>query len=256
MRIEFQTNVGRKRKSNQDTVGVFTNQAGIVLALVADGMGGHLAGDKASQIAVAGIGEVWQATHLVNLEEIARWLTEKIQEENDVIYAEGNRNPEMFGMGTTIVAAAFVAHQMLLAHVGDSRAYLVKDNRIKQLTDDHSLVNELVKTGEITTEMAENHPKKNILIRSVGVPGQISIDRTIIDLSINDYVLLCSDGLTNMLSDVHIGQIINSERPLFDKVTQLIEDANLAGGTDNITVLLIKLTKDREGGMMDDRSGE
>lgn len=256
MQIEFQTNVGRKRKSNQDTVGVFTNQAGIVLALVADGMGGHLAGDKASQIAVAGIGEVWQGTKLVTLEEIAHWLTEKIQEENDVIYAEGTNNPDMFGMGTTIVAAAFVEQQMLLAHVGDSRAYLITGDTIEQLTDDHSLVNELVKTGEITTEMAENHPKKNILVRSVGVPGEISIDRSIIDLAINDYVLLCSDGLTNMLSDGHIGHIINQERPLFEKVTQLIEDANLAGGTDNITVLLIKITEDREGGIINDRSGE
>lgn len=256
MQIEFQTNVGRKRKNNQDTVGVFKNKMGITLALVADGMGGHLAGDRASQLAVSGIGEFWQETSLDDLREISNWLSENIQEENDVIYEEGNKNPDMYGMGTTLVAAVPLKGRMLLAHIGDSRAYLIQEDKISQLTDDHSLVNELVKTGEITSEMAEKHPKKNILIRSVGVPGEVKADQSIINFSLQDYVLLCSDGLTNMLSDNHIFEIIKQDKTLNDKVTQLIDDANDAGGTDNITVLLMKPKNHEKEETVDDSDRE
>ncbi|AQP54061.1 protein phosphatase [Vagococcus penaei] len=244
MQIECQTNVGRKRKNNQDTVGTYVNQAGIVLAIVADGMGGHLAGDQASFLAVTGLGAVWEATTIADHDAIGKWLVDRIQEENDIIYAEGTNNPEKYGMGTTIVAAIPLNGQLLLAHVGDSRAYLVRNHEIKQLTEDHSLVNELVKTGEITKEMALNHPKKNILVRSVGVPGRVDVDLSLLTIQENDQILLCSDGLTNMLSDIFIKSIVTQEISLNQKVEQLITEANEAGGTDNITVLLMSFKSD------------
>lgn len=239
MHIEFQTNVGRKRKSNQDTVGVYENKSGIVLGIVADGMGGHQAGDTASYLAVTGIGELWQETNLYKQNDVARWVVSAIQKENEIIYAEGNNNPDKYGMGTTVVVVAVLGENILLGHVGDSRAYIVRNNGIKQLTDDHSLVNELVKTGEITPDMAAKHPKKNVLVRSVGVPGDVEVDLSVVAISEDDHILLCSDGLSNMLSDTYIKNIVSQPNSLKNRVEQLINEANEAGGTDNITALLI-----------------
>lgn len=248
MQIEFQTNVGRKRKSNQDTVGVFTNKKGIVIGIVADGMGGHQAGDTASQLAVTGLGTSWEQTALETQEEVARWIVSDIQKENKEIYKEGNNDPSKFGMGTTVVAVALLRDEVLIAHVGDSRGYIIRDNDIKQLTSDHSLVNELVKTGEITSDMAATHPRKNVLLRSVGVPGEVDVDVSVATVRSDDYVLLCSDGLSNMLSDPEIKEIVLQESPLEEKVTTLIDKANEAGGSDNITVLLIDFQSKQEGG--------
>lgn len=239
MHIEFQTNVGRKRKSNQDTVGVYENKSGIVLGIVADGMGGHQAGDTASYLAVTGIGELWQETNLYKQNDVARWVVSAIQKENEVIYTEGSSNPDKYGMGTTIVVVALLGENILLGHVGDSRAYIIRNNGIKQLTDDHSLVNELVKTGEITLDMAAKHPKKNVLVRSVGVPGEVEVDLSVVAISENDHILLCSDGLSNMLSDTYMKSIVSQPDSLKKRVEQLISEANEAGGTDNITALLI-----------------
>ncbi|MEG0731923.1 MAG: Stp1/IreP family PP2C-type Ser/Thr phosphatase [Vagococcus sp.] len=240
MQIEFQTNVGRKRKSNQDTVGVYKNKSGVIIGIVADGMGGHQAGDTASFLAVTGLGKTWEETSLKDQEEVARWLVSDIQRENKIIYSEGSNNPDKFGMGTTVVIAALLDNQILLAHVGDSRAYIVRDGAIRQLTDDHSLVNELVKTGEITEDMAAKHPKKNILVRSVGVPGEVEVDLSVFSIKEQDHLLLCSDGLSNMLSDSEIKGIIQQPKPLKERVERLISEANEAGGTDNITALLIE----------------
>ena len=239
MQIEFQTSVGRKRKNNQDTVGVYRNQNGITLAIVADGMGGHQAGDTASYLAVTGLGEVWEQTMLTQKNDVCDWLIEHIQEENARIFDKGSTHPEMFGMGTTIVSTVILEEELILAHVGDSRAYIVRDSDIKQLTDDHSLVNELIKTGEISAEMAANHPKKNILVRSIGVPGEVDVDISSVKCQLNDKILLCSDGLTNMLTNEEIKQVVLKNQPLTSRVNELIEQANEAGGTDNITVLLI-----------------
>jgi len=239
MQIEFQTSVGRKRKNNQDTVGIYHNQKAVPLAIVADGMGGHQAGDTASYLAVTGIGEVWEKTMLTQKDDVCHWLVEQIQEANARIFDKGSTHPEMFGMGTTIVSTVVLENELILAHVGDSRAYMVRNNEIKQLTDDHSLVNELIKTGEISVEMAANHPKKNILVRSIGVPGEVDVDISFISYQVNDMILLCSDGLTNMLTNNEIKEIMLKEEPLATRVSELIKQANEAGGTDNITVLLI-----------------
>lgn len=244
MQIEFQTSVGRKRKNNQDTVGVYKNKKNITLAIVADGMGGHQAGDTASYLAVTGLGEVWEETMLTQKDDVCDWLVDHIQEENARIFDQGSINPEMFGMGTTIVSTVILEDGLILAHVGDSRAYIVRDEEIKQLTDDHSLVNELIKTGEISAEMAQNHPKKNILVRSIGVPGEVEVDISLISFKPQDMILLCSDGLTNMLTDDEIKEVMLTDSLLKNRVEKLIELANIAGGTDNITVLIIDFDDD------------
>lgn len=244
MQIEYQSDVGRRRNTNQDYASVFTNQEGIKLAILADGMGGHRAGDIASQMAVLNLGNAWEEQDLTDDEKIAQWFIQAIQEENALIYQRGQEQPEYNGMGTTIVAAALSEERFTIAHVGDSRAYLIRDGKIIQLTEDHSLVNELVKSGEISEEMAVNHPRKNILTRSVGMPGTVEVDVSTYIWQLKDRLLLCSDGLTNMLSEEMIKTIVNQEGTLSDKVTELINQANEAGGADNITVLLIEFKED------------
>lgn len=244
MQIEYQSDVGRRRNTNQDYASVFTNQEGINLAILADGMGGHRAGDIASQMAVMNLGNAWEEQDLTDDEKIAQWFIQAIQEENALIYHRGQEQPEYNGMGTTIVAAALSEERFTIANVGDSRAYLIREDKIIQLTEDHSLVNELVKSGEISEEMAVNHPRKNILTRSVGMPGTVEVDVSTYIWQLKDRLLLCSDGLTNMLSEEMIGTIVNQEGAMSDKVTELINRANEAGGADNITVLLVEFKED------------
>lgn len=244
MQIEFQSDVGRRRNTNQDYASVFTNQEGIKLAVLADGMGGHRAGDIASQMAVTNLGADWEGQALKDSEKIAQWFIQTIQNENGKIYQRGQEKPEYNGMGTTIVAAALSETRFTIANVGDSRAYLVREDQLKQLTEDHSLVNELVKSGEISQEMAVNHPRKNILTRSVGMPGTVEVDVATYSWQLGDRLLLCSDGLTNMLSEEMIVSIIDGAGSLTDKVKELIDRANEAGGADNITALLIEYKED------------
>lgn len=241
MRFNIQTDVGRRRNTNQDYAAVFENQTGQLLAVLADGMGGHQAGDVASQMAVSNLGEDWQQTVTETPEKAIQWLIRQFQQENEVINRTGQEQPELLGMGTTLVAAILFPEVFALAHVGDSRAYLLRDGQIRQLTEDHSLVNELVKSGEITQEMAANHPRKNVLTRSIGMPGTVEVDVTTIQWTADDYLLFCSDGLTNMVSDATIAEVVNGPGSLEDKNERLIFLANEAGGSDNITVLLIAL---------------
>lgn len=244
MEIQFQSDIGKRRHTNQDYANVFTNQSGTHLAILADGMGGHLAGDVASKMVVEGVGEAWQVSEVNDCEDAAPWFRQQIQVENEKIYREGLEHPAMQGMGTTIVTAALFDECFVLAHVGDSRAYLIRDRKIQQLTDDHSLVNELVKSGEITEEMAAVHPQKNILTRSVGVQNPIAVDVSRHICQANDYLLLCSDGLTNMVSEELILALVTSDASIEEKTKRLITAANEAGGADNITVLLIHFEKE------------
>lgn len=244
MEIEFQTDIGRKRSTNQDCTNAFVNQRGVYLAILADGMGGHRAGDVASQMAVNDLGAAWEQTEFDHDEGVPQWLIQELQKVNERIYEVGMSSPEMQGMGTTVVAAAIFDGLFTLANIGDSRAYLIRNGDYRQLTEDHSLVNELVKSGQITPEMAEVHPRKNILTRSVGMAGHIEVDVSTHDYQAGDNLLLCSDGLTNMVSDEEIAEVIAQDLPLSVKLEELIARANEAGGADNITVLVASLEED------------
>lgn len=238
MEIVFRSDIGQKRSSNQDFAGAFENQGGIPLLILADGMGGHQAGDLASRSTVEDIGRLWQATDLREEESTASWLVQTIQEENRVIYNKGQEHMTTTGMGTTIVACGVFDKSYTIAHVGDSRAYLVREGQLTQLTEDHSLVNELVRQGEITKEMAAVHPRRNVLTRSVGMPGDVEVDVTEIPAEAGDILLIASDGLTNMVPEADILTVLQNGQSLTHRAEELVKRANDQGGVDNITVLL------------------
>ena len=239
MEVYFQSDIGKRRKSNQDYTATFTNQKNQLLALLADGLGGHQAGDIASRQAVEEIGIAWEATTIDDSEKAVQWFLQHIQQANQRIFEKGQSQPTLSGMGTTLEVVTILDNHLALAHVGDSRIYLFREQRLIALTEDHSLVNALLKSGEITQEMAENHPRKNIITRSLGMPGSLEVDVAIHKIEDHDQLLLCSDGLTNMVSEPKITQILLEAASLQDASQRLIEEANAKGGLDNITVLLI-----------------
>ena len=239
MEVYFQSDIGKRRKSNQDYTATFTNQKNQLLALLADGMGGHQAGDIASRQAGEEIGIAWEATTIDDSENAVQWFLQHIQQTNQRIFEKGQSQPTLSGMGTTLEVVTLLDNHLALAHVGDSRIYLFREQRLIALTEDHSLVNALLKSGEITQEMAENHPRKNIITRSLGMPGSLEVDVAIHKIEDHDQLLLCSDGLTNMVSEPKITQILLEAASLQDASQRLIEEANAKGGLDNITVLLI-----------------
>ena len=239
MEVYFQSDIGKRRKSNQDYTATFTNQKNQLLALLADGMGGHQAGDIASRQAVEEIGIAWEATTIDDSEKAVQWFLQHIQQTNQRIFEKGQSQPTLSGMGTTLEVVTLLDNHLALAHVGDSRIYLFREQRLIALTEDHSLVNALLKSGEITQEMAQNHPRKNIITRSLGMPGSLEVDVAIHRIEDHDQLLLCSDGLTNMVSEPKITQILLEAASLQDASQRLIDEANAKGGLDNITVLLI-----------------
>ena len=239
MEVYFQSDIGKRRKSNQDYTATFTNQKNQLLALLADGMGGHQAGDIASRQAVEEIGIAWEATTIDDSEKAVQWFLQHNQQTNQRIFEKGQSQPTLSGMGTTLEVVTLLDNHLALAHVGDSRIYLFREQRLIALTEDHSLVNALLKSGEITQEMAENHPRKNIITRSLGMPGSLEVDVAIHKIEDHDQLLLCSDGLTNMVSEPKITQILLEAASLQDASQRLIDEANAKGGLDNITVLLI-----------------
>lgn len=240
MKLALLTDIGQKRSNNQDYVNKYENKAGIRLVLLADGMGGHRAGNIASEMTVTDLGRAWVETTLTDLGQIGEWLIENIQAENQKIYELGQQD-DYKGMGTTIEALALVGHQVLYAHLGDSRIGLVRDQTYTLLTNDHSLVNELVKAGQITPEEAANHPQKNIITQSIGQQKPVELDLGIQTLIAGDYLVVNSDGLTNMISDQNIVDVLDQDMDLNNKAKLLISLANEAGGLDNITVALLHL---------------
>lgn len=231
------TDTGRVRTANQDYVYAQTEPLGTLpnLFLVADGMGGHQAGDYASRyIAESLVAHLKQADSL----GIVPLLREEILKVNGMLYQESMKSTELNGMGTTLVAAVIEDTTMYVANVGDSRLYLVR-NRLQQITKDHSYVEELVSLGQLERGSRDYREKKNIITRAVGTEDKLEIDFFEVSLEPEDYVLMCSDGLSNMLEDAEIEEIICSELELPEKAEKLITIANDNGGKDNIAVVLI-----------------
>lgn len=247
MQIAYRSDIGKSRTINQDYVNWFKNKSGQPLAIVCDGMGGHKAGDVASEMAVSHMGEAWKKTSFQDTEHLSVWLLDVIQKVNSLIFQKSLDFVDLDGMGTTMVAAALVNDEMMVANVGDSRAYLYRDYILKQLTEDHSLVNEFVKSGEITVEEARYHPQKNIVTRSVGTREKVQIDLVAFPVRMNDLFILCTDGLTNMVAEEEISQILKDWLNAEEKIEKLIKLSNEAGGTDNITVLLFDFSEGEEG---------
>ena len=239
MRIYSATDVGQKRKMNQDYVFASADPVGNLpnLFVVADGMGGHNAGDYASSHAVGTVVDEIRQDADFNPIKVIRHA---IESANTEIITQAQNDENLRGMGTTMVVATIVGHYAYVANVGDSRLYLV-NQQILQVTKDHSLVQEMVRMGEINAEQARNHPDKNIITRAPGAERTVDIDFFDLKLEPGNVILMCSDGLSNMVEDSQIREIISdTEKNLEEKGKILISEANRNGGKDNIAVVLIE----------------
>lgn len=242
MEIAYTTDVGRVRSLNEDRVETFKDKEGFTFAIVADGLGGHLGGEVASEMAVSHLGYLFEESEFTDVHKALNWLESQVVVENNSILKRADQYQDLAGMGTTLVCAMIFKDQVGIANIGDSRAYRLRDDDFKQLTEDHSYVNELVKRGEISKEEAKHHPHKNIITRTLGVSKQAKLDSQVFEAKKGDLYLLCSDGLTNMLEDDQIKQILSrTDISLHEKAAELIDQANEAGGTDNITALVIAI---------------
>ena len=238
MKISSLTDIGVQREMNQDYFYTSEEAVGPLpnLFMVADGMGGHKAGEFASRSAIEWIVRSIQSALGNDPEKI---LNEAINDASTRILKYARSHADMKGMGTTVVAATLLDDELLVANVGDSRLYVL-DQTLHQISQDHSLVQEMVRLGEMDPETAKHHPDKNIITRAVGVTESVNVDFFRIERRSIRSVLLCSDGLTNMVEDAKIEQILKDESlSVSRKVKQLVNDANAAGGRDNITVVLI-----------------
>lgn len=239
MKTFSMTDVGIRRESNQDYMYTSETAVGNLpnLFLLADGMGGHAAGDYASRFTVEKVAELVGKSTFT---EPVAILKQAISEANELLLAEADKDVSRQGMGTTLVTATIIDDRMYVSNVGDSRLYLVSDDKMIQVTRDHSLVEEMVRLGEMDKEDAKVHPDKNIITRAVGVLPEVSADFFEVELEPGDMILMCSDGLTNMVRDEEIRQIILGQRDIVEKAEKLVETANKNGGRDNITVVLIE----------------
>ena len=233
------TDIGRKRELNEDYIYTSGQPIGALpnLFIVADGMGGHKAGDYASMHTVDRCVEVIR--ELGEEHGVQDAINEAVTAANAYIYQRSRENSNLSGMGTTLVLASCIGNEAIVANIGDSRLYLVND-AMTQITRDHSLVEEMVTLGGIDREMARNHPDKNIITRAVGVKEKVAADFFEVDLTKGDKLLLCSDGLTNMLRDEEIYQIIQDNKELEQAAKALVDAANENGGRDNIAVVLVE----------------
>lgn len=235
LRIDDQatrTDTGRQRNANEDSL--FTRAP---LFVVADGMGGAQAGEVASKTAAESFDrELPQAAP----EQVLR---ETIETANRTIHEHAQRDPELAGMGTTITAAILdpEAEEVAIGHVGDSRAYRLRGSKFERLTRDHSLVEEMRRKGQLTAEQAEDHPQRSIITRALGPEPEVEVDLQTVPAAAGDVFLLCSDGLTTMLGDEQIGQILLRATSMESAVRALVDEANRAGGRDNITVVAFRL---------------
>lgn len=232
------TDIGRKRQLNQDYIYLTENPIGNLpnLFIVADGMGGHKAGDYASDLAVK---TVTREVETSAEKSPVKILNHAITTANQVLRRRASEDFALNGMGTTLVAATCIGRLLQVANVGDSRLYVIGDE-ITQITQDHSLVEEMVRMGGLGREEARNHPDKNIITRAVGARNDIEVDFFELELETGDMVLLCSDGLTNMVDDETICRILKNGKSLKDRVEELVETANSNGGRDNISVIVIE----------------
>ncbi len=227
---------GQVRQNNEDRYAVFAVQDKFDVIAVADGMGGHNAGEIASSLAIQTV-----KNYKFSGSNLALELEKCIKQANKKIWQKAATKKEYQGMGTTLTVGIVSEQRLTIGHVGDSRAYLYSQDQLLQLTDDHSYTGELVRNNLITREEAAEHPKRNLLTRALGVENQVEVDIKETELTADDLLLFCSDGITEMLSEKRIIQILTSKSSLASKAEDLTAAANQAGGYDNITVAIYKV---------------
>ncbi|MBE7056738.1 MAG: Stp1/IreP family PP2C-type Ser/Thr phosphatase [Ruminococcaceae bacterium] len=243
MVFSAKTDVGRVRPHNEDCFGSYVSEDGSVLFLVvADGMGGQNAGEVASKMLVDCFMNKTSFLNKKNLtpEQLQDFLTDTIKEANLNILKEAKDNSEQSGMGTTAVACILQEDKLIVANVGDSRAYVSSQSVLAKVTEDHSYVEDLVRKGAISQEQARNHPDKNIITRAVGCMDDVEVDTFVKDFDKNSVLLMCSDGLSNMIEDDYMQRIIRRNKNMDKLAERLIYVAKKNGGTDNITVIVAR----------------
>ena len=234
------TDAGRKRRQNEDSFVVDPP-----LFVVADGMGGAQAGEVASRLAAAAFGEFHEADELAAEER----LEAIIQEANRRIFDRARTDAAASGMGTTVTAALVGDDHVAIGHVGDSRAYRIRDGELEQLTQDHSLVADLMRSGRLTPEEADTHPQRSVITRALGTDREVDVDTFSVDVAAGDVFLLCSDGLTTMVGDEEILRLVRESSGLDSAGKALVKAANRHGGDDNVTVILFRV---EDGGSLEE----
>ena len=246
MKTFYLTDSGKVRSHNEDNLIIVKNKNNEYLMAVADGMGGHKAGEIASSIAINHLSSEYSLIDSMGSKEDAiAWFRNIVCEINDLIFKYTNENPESKGMGTTLVMCLLTNSYLLFGNIGDSSGFVKKDGKLFKVTKDHTLVNLLISSGELNEEDAKFHPKKNVLMKALGAVNPAEID--IFDVEKNiDGILLSSDGLTNMLSIEQIENVLKLDISLEDKAKKLITKSNNRGGTDNISVALLEIESGEE----------
>ena len=233
----YLTDTGQVRSHNEDSVTILKNSNDEYLMIVADGMGGHRKGEVASSLTVTHLGKRFTESSSVGTKlDAINWLKDNINEINSEIIDYGEKNENSKGLGTTLVAAIITKEFIIMSNIGDSSGYAMKNNKLHKVTKPHTLVNLLVDAGNITEEEAKNHPKKNVLMRALGATEKCEVDMFDVDND-SEEILLCSDGLTNMLTDDQIEKVLlTDELTIDEKVIKLIKKCNARGGNDNISI--------------------
>ena len=243
MKAVYQTDPGKVRSHNEDSVNIVKDSNGEVLLVVADGMGGHKAGEVASSLVVNELSRRFSELSSIGTKEDAVvWLKEIIEEINIKILRYAEEHVDANGLGTTCVCAILSESFLLFGNVGDSSGFVYKKDKLYKVTKDHTLVNMLLESGELTEEEAKIHPQKNVLMKALGAAETIEIDIFDVDTNVSG-LFLCSDGLTNMVADDQIEKVLNDdELDIEEKVSKLIMKANSRGGTDNITIAYARMS--------------
>lgn len=243
MKFAFKSDRGIIRDTNEDYCNIVTGYPDVPLSFViADGMGGHNSGEVASKMAVDIVSKfiVDYPESFKDEKIITDSITTAMLNANEKIFYDASEQESNHGMGTTLIVAVILEDKLFLGHVGDSSAFLIRENEIEKLTTDHTYIQELIKNGTITHEEAVNHPKRNVLTRAIGCEQNITIDSYVYSIRKNDVILLCTDGLTNMVNENEIKDTINNNQDAEKICSTLVEIANSRGGDDNVTVMIIK----------------
>ena len=242
LKYSAKTDRGSVRETNEDYYNIVSGYPGMPAAfIIADGMGGHNAGEVASRTSIDHISSIILESPelLAESTDMSETIKSLIVKANQAVYEKSLESAENNGMGTTLIMAVIIGNIMYIGHVGDSRLYLVRNNTIKRITTDHSYIEELIKTGSLAREEAEKHPNRNVITRALGCSADLDADTYICKLEANDYIVMCTDGLTNMIDEKEIKNTVLKNTPA-KACEELVDSAIRSGGDDNITVIVIK----------------
>ncbi len=241
MKSYYLTDVGRVRSHNEDSVTIIKNGSGEHLLIVADGMGGHRAGEVASSLVVTHFGKRFSSISSIGSKlDAVNWLNDNVNEINEAILEYAKNHFDSTGLGTTLVLSLLTDKFLIFGNIGDSSGFVLKNNKLHKVTKDHTLVNLLVEAGDITEEEAKNHPQRNVLMKALGASENVDMDIFEVESDV-DGIFLCSDGLTNMLTTEQIEKVLEEDLTIEERVKKLIRKCNARGGTDNISIAYLEI---------------